>query len=187
MDCSTPDFPVLHYLQECAQSQVHWVTDAIQPFHPLPLSSPIAFNLSQHQGLFQWVSSLYQVAKGLKLQRPSFQWIFRMISFRMDWLDLIAVQGILKSLLQQHDLKESFLWRSAFSMVQLSHSYMTNGKTIALTIWTFVSKVMSILFNMLSNMSCWILIYWSYNFPGWIHDYVQYDCVNEWPWKAMGF
>ena len=71
--------------------------------------------------------------------------------FRVDWLDLLAIQGTLKSLVQQYKLKESILWRSAFSMVQLSHSYMTTGKAIALTIQTVVSKVMSLLFNTLSS------------------------------------
>ena len=97
MNCSMPGFPVLHYLLEFAQSPVHWVGDAIQPSHPLLLSSP-AFNLSQHQGLFQWVSSSHQVANVLELQHQSFQWIFGLISFRTDWLDLLAVQGTLKSL-----------------------------------------------------------------------------------------
>ena len=75
-----------------------------------------------------------------------------LISFRMDWLDLLAVQGTHKSLLQHHSSKASFLWRSAFFTVQLSHPYMTTGKTIALTRWTFVGKVMSLLFNMLSRL-----------------------------------
>ena len=75
-----------------------------------------------------------------------------LISFRMDWLDLLAVQGTLKSLLQHHCLKSSILWRSAFFTVQLSHPYMTTGKTIALTRWIFVGKVMSLLFNMLSRL-----------------------------------
>ena len=74
-----------------------------------------------------------------------------LISFRMDWLDLLAVQGTLKSLLQHHGSKASILWRSAFFIVQVSHPYMTTGKTIALTRWTFVGKVMSLLFNMLSS------------------------------------
>ena len=74
-----------------------------------------------------------------------------LISFRMDWLDLLAVQGTLKSLLQHHSSKASILWHSAFFIVQLSHTYMTTGKTIALTRWTFVGKVMSLLFNMLSS------------------------------------
>ena len=75
-----------------------------------------------------------------------------LISFRMDWSDLLAVQGTLKSLLQHHSSKASILWCSAFFIVQLSHPYMTTGKTIALTRWTFVSKVMSLLFNMLSML-----------------------------------
>ena len=75
-----------------------------------------------------------------------------LISFRMDWLDLLAVQGTGKSLLQHHSSKASILWRSAFFIVQLSHPYMTTGKTIALTRWTFVGKVMSLLFNMLSRL-----------------------------------
>ena len=75
-----------------------------------------------------------------------------LISFRMDWLDLLAVQGTLKSLLQHHSSKASILWHSAFFIVQISHSYMTAGKTIALTRWTFVGKVMSLLFNMLSSL-----------------------------------
>ena len=75
-----------------------------------------------------------------------------LISFRMDWLDLLAVQGTLKSLLQYHSSKASILWHSAFFIVQLSHLYMTTGKTIALTRWTFSGKVMSMLFNMLSSL-----------------------------------
>ena len=75
-----------------------------------------------------------------------------LISFRMDWFDLLAVQGTLKSLLQHHSSKASILWLSVLFMVQLSHPYMTNGKTIALTRWTFVGKVMSLLSNMLSRL-----------------------------------
>ena len=87
MDCSTPGFPVLHHLLEFAQTQVHWVSNAIQPSHPLSSPSPPTFNLSQHQGLFQWASSSYQVAKvlELQLQHQSFQWIFRM-DFLQDGL-----------------------------------------------------------------------------------------------------
>ena len=77
MDCSMPGFPALHHLAELAQTHVHWVSDAIQPSHPLSSPSPPAFNLSQHQGLFQRVSSSHQVAKVLELQHQSFQWIFR--------------------------------------------------------------------------------------------------------------
>ena len=80
IDCSMPDFPVLHHLLELAQTHAHWVSDAIQPSSPLLSPSPPAFNLSQHQGLFQWVSSSHQVAKILELQCQSFQWIF-MVDF----------------------------------------------------------------------------------------------------------
>ena len=85
-------------------------------------------------------------------QHQSFQRIPRTDLFRMDWLDLLAVQGTLKSLLQHHSSKASILWGSAFFTVQLSHPYMTTGKTIALTRWTLVGKVMSLLFNMLSRL-----------------------------------
>ena len=148
MDCSMPGFPVLHHLMELAQTHVHWVSDAIQPSHPLSSPSLPAFNLSQHQSLFQWVSSSHQVTKALELQlqHQSFQWYSGLISFRMDWLDLLAVQGTLKSLLQHHSLKASILWCSAFFMVQLLHPYMTTGKTLALTRQTFVVKVMTLLF-----------------------------------------
>ena len=147
MDCSMPGFPVLHLLPELAQTHVLFVSDAIQPSHPLLSPSPPAFNLSQHQDLFQWVSSSNQVAKILKPQHHSFQWIFRVDFFRIDWFDLLAVQETLKSLLQHHSSKPSILQCSAFFTVQLSHPYMTTGKTIALTRRTFVGKVMSLLFN----------------------------------------
>ena len=151
-DCSTPGFPVLHYLLGFAQIHVHWVSDAIQPSHPLLPPAP-TLNLSQHQGLFQWVSSLHQVAKvlELQLQLQSLQWYSGLISFRIDWFDLLAIQGTLKSLLQHHSSKAWIIWHSAFFTVQLSHPYVTTGKTVALTIWIFVSNVMSLLFNMLSR------------------------------------
>ena len=87
MDCSTPGFPILHYLLGLTQTHVHWVSDTIQPSHPLLSPSAPALNLSQHQGLFQWVGSSHQVAKVLEfqLQHQSFQWIFR-IDFLEDWL-----------------------------------------------------------------------------------------------------
>ena len=154
MDCSMPGFSVHHQLLEPTQTHVHHVSGAIQPSHPLSSPSPPAFNISQHQGLFQWVGSSHQVAKLLEfqLQHQSLQWTPGLISFRMDWLGLPAVQGTLKSLLQHHSSKASILWHSAFFIVQLSHPYMTTGKTIALTRWTFVGKIMSLLFNMLSRL-----------------------------------
>ena len=154
MDCSMPSFPVLYYLPQFAQTHVHWVSDAIQPSHPLSSPSPLALNLSQHQGLFKWVSSSHQVVKVLEpqLQHQSFSEYSGMISFRIDWLDLLAVQGTLQSLLQHHSSKASVLQCSAFFTVQLSHPYVTTGKTTALTRRTFVGKVMSLLLNMLSKL-----------------------------------
>ena len=155
MDCSTLGFPVHHQLQELAQTHVHRICDAIQPSHPLSSPSPPAFNLSQHQGLFKWLSSSHQVAKGLESFSfsisPSNEYS-GLISFKTDWVDLLAFQGTLKSLLQHHNSKASVLRCSAFFIVQLSYPYMITGKTIALTRWTFVCKVMSLLFNMLSRL-----------------------------------
>ena len=152
MNRSMPGVPVHHQLREFTQTHVHWVGDAIQPSNPLSSPSPPALNSSQHQGLFKWVSSSNQVAKVLEiqLQYQSFQWTSRTDLFRMEWLDLLAVQGTLKSLLQNHSLKTSIIWCSAIFIVQPSHPYMTTGKTVALTRWTFVGKVISLLFNMLS-------------------------------------
>ena len=154
MDCSTPGLPVHHQLLELTQTHVHWVSDAIQPSHPLSPPSPPTFNLSQHQGLFQ--------ESVLHIRWPKY-WSFSfsispsneysgLISFRMDWLDLFAVQGTLKSLLQHHSSKASILCCLAFFIVQLSHPYMTTGKTIALTRRTFFGKVVSLLLNMLSRL-----------------------------------
>ena len=150
MDCSLPGLPVHHQLPEFTQTHVHRVSDAIQPSHPLLSPSPPTFNLSQHQGLFKWLISLHQVAKVLEfqLQHQSFQWTPRTIS----WLDLLAVQGTLKSLLQHRSSKVSSLQCSAFFIVQLPYPLMTTGKTIALTRWTFVGKMMSLLFNMMSRL-----------------------------------
>ena len=143
MDCSLPGIPVHHQLPELTQTHVHQVGDAIQPSHPLMSTSPPAFSHSQHQGLFKWVgSSLWP------LLWPKY-WSFSfsispsneysgLISFRMD----LSVQWTLKSLFQHHSSKASIHQCSAFFMVQLSHPYMTPGKTIALTRWTFVGKVM---------------------------------------------
>ena len=150
-----PDLPVHHQLMDITQIHVHWVSDAIQPSHPLPSPSPPTFNLSQQHSLFKWVSFL-------RIRRPKY-WSFSfnispsseywgLSSFRMDWLDLLVVQGTLKSLLQHHSLKASILQCSAFFIVQLSHQYITPGKTIALTRQNFVGKVISLLFNMLSRL-----------------------------------
>ena len=132
---STPGLPVHHQLPEFTQTQVHRVRDAIQPSHPLSSPSPPAPNPSQHQSLSN--------ESTLRVRWPKY-WSFifsiipskeipGLISFRMDWLDLLAVQGTLKSLLQHHSSKASILRCPAFFTVQLSHPYMTTGKTIALT------------------------------------------------------
>ena len=131
-----PGPPVHHQLSELTQTHVHCVGDAIQPSHPLSSPSPPAFHLSQHQDLFKWASSLHQVANYWSFSfsiSPSNDYS-GLISFRIDWLDLLAVQRILKSLLQHHSSKASILWCSAFLMVQLSYPYMTTGKTIPLAL-----------------------------------------------------
>ena len=154
MDYSTSGLPVHHQLPQSTQTHVHWVGEAIQPSHPVLSPSPPAFNLCQHQGIFQWISSSHQMAKELELQNhcQSFHEYSGLLSFRIDWLNLLAVQGTLKRLLQHHSSKASILQCSAFFIVQLSRPYMTTGKTIALTRRTFVSKVMSLLFNILSKL-----------------------------------
>ena len=138
---------------EFTQTHVHRVNDAIQPSHRLSSPSPPAFNLSQHQGLFQWISSSIRWPKYWSFSfsiSPSNEYS-GLSSFRKDWLDFLAVQGTLKSLLQHRSWKASILC-STFFTIQLSYPYMTTGKTIALTRYTFVSKVMSLLFNMLSRL-----------------------------------
>ena len=147
-------FPVFHHLSEFAQSHVHCIGDATQRSPPLSPPSPPAFNLSHHQGLFQWSVLCIRWPKCWSFSfsiSPSKEFS-RLISFRIDWFNLRAAQGTLKSLLQHHSSKASVLQCSAFFIVQLSHPYMTTGKFIALTRWTFVGKVMSLLFNMLSRL-----------------------------------
>ena len=134
MDSSTPGFPV-HQLPECTQTHVHQVGDAIQPFHPLSSPSPPVLNLSQHHGLFNESA----------LRWPKY-WSFNfsispsnehpgLISFRTDWLDLLAAQGTLRSLLQHHSSKPPVLCTQS-SLWSNSHPYMATGITIASTIWT---------------------------------------------------
>ena len=152
MDYSTPGFPVLHHLLEFAQTHVHWFGDAIQPSHPLPSPSP-AFNLSSIR--------VFSNELALHSRWPKY-WSFSfsispsneysgLISFRIDWFDLLAVQGTLKSLLQHHNSKASIPHCSALFMVQLSYLYMTTGKTRALMMQTCVREVTSLLFNTLSR------------------------------------
>ena len=186
MDCSTPDSSVLHCLLlgdmfsenvcfgvffpgVCSDScQLTWwwsltISSSATPF-------PFAFNLSQHQSVSFPMSRLC-------IKWPKY-WSFsfspsneysRLISFRINWFGLLAVQGTLMSLLQHHSLKASVLQCSAFFLVQLSHKYTTPGKTIALTIWTFVGKMMSLLFNMLSSLVIAILPRSKCLLISWLH------------------
>ena len=154
MNRSTPGLLVHHQLPEFTQTHVPWVGDAIQPSHPLSSPSPPA-PIPPSIRVFSNESALC-------IRWPKY-WSFSfsispsnehpgLASFRMDWLDLLAVQGTLKSLIQHHSSNSSIFQHSAFFTVQLSHPYMTTGKTIALTRQTFVGKVMSLLFNMLSRL-----------------------------------
>ena len=134
MNCSTPGFPVHHQLPEFTQTHIHRVSDAIQPSHPLSSPSPPA-PIPSSIRVFSNESTLHM--RWPKYWSCSFSIIPSkeipgLISFRMDWLDLLAVQGTLKSLLQHHRSKASILWHSPFFTVQLSHPDMTTGKTIAL-------------------------------------------------------
>ena len=150
MDCSKPGLPVHHQLPDPTQSHVHCVGDAIQPSHPpLPLLCP--------PSIFPNIRD-FSSESVLRIRWPKY-WSFSfsispfneysgLISFGMDWVDLLAVQGTLKSLLQHYSSKASILQCSAFFIVQLSHAYMTNGKIIQ----TFFGKVMSLLFNMMSRL-----------------------------------
>ena len=143
MDCSMPGFPVHHHLLELAHIHAHEVSNAIQPYHPW---SSLLFLLSILPSIRVFPS------KSVLHSRWPKNWSFsfsispskeysRLISFRVDWLDLFAVQGTLKSLLQHHSSKASILQHSTLFMVQLSHLYMTTGKTKALTMWTFTGTV----------------------------------------------
>ena len=119
VDCSTPGYPVLHHRLELAHTHVHWVGDAIQPSHPLSSPSPPAFNLSQHQCLFQWIGSLHRWPKYCSFSfsiSPSNEYS-GLISFRIDWFDLLAVQGTVKSLLQHLSSKASILRHLAFFVI----------------------------------------------------------------------
>ena len=143
---------VHHQLLESTQTHVHWVGDAIQPSHPLSSPSPPALNLSHHQDPSQWVSSSHQVRIGVSASTSVLPMNTQDWS-PLGWTGWISLQPKgLSSLLQHHSSKVSILQCSAFFRVQLSHPYMTNGKTIALNRWTFVERVMSLLFNMLSRL-----------------------------------
>ena len=145
MDCSTPGLTVHHQLPEFTQTQLHWVGDAIQPSHrlsspsPPPSIFPSIRVFSSESALQAWWPKYWSFSFNIS---PSNEHS-GLISFRMNWLDLLAVQGTHKSLLQHHSSKASILRCSAFFIAQLSHQYMTAGKTIALTRRIFVGKVVS--------------------------------------------
>ena len=134
MNHSTPGLPV-HQLPEFTQTHVHRVSDTIQPSHPLSSQMPPSIKVFSNESTLhmRW-PKYWSFSISPSKEHPG------LLSFRMDWLDLLAVQGILKSLLQHHSSKASILQHSAFFIIQLSHPYMTTGKTIALTRWAFVGK-----------------------------------------------
>ena len=140
-----PGFPVHHQHLELVQTHAHRIGDTIQPSHPL-LLLPLVIRVFSSESVLciKWPNYW-----SFSFSISPFNEYSRLISFRMDWLDLLAVQGILKSLLQHHSSKASILQCSAFFTAQLSHPYMTTGKTIALTRRTFVGKIISLFFNML--------------------------------------
>jgi len=208
MNCSTPGLPVHPQLPEFTQTHVHRVSDAIQPSHPL--SSPFLLPpIPSSIRVFSNESTLH-------MRWPKY-WSFsfsiipskehpELISFRMDWLDLLAVQGTPKRLLQHHSSKASILQRSAFFTVQLLHPYMTTGKTIALTWWTLVGKVMSLLSNMLSRLvitfllrSKRLLISWlqspsavileppkiKYDTVSTVSPSISHEVVDRMPWSSF--
>ena len=161
MDRSTLGFPVHHQLPELAHTYVHRVSDATQPSHPL---SPLLLPPSIFPSI-----RVFSNESVLPIRWPKY-WSFSvsislsneysgLICFRIEWFDLLVVQGTLKSLLQHHSLKASVLWLSAFFMVQLSHPSMTTGKTIAFTRWTFISKVMSLFFNSNQTLSRFVITF----------------------------
>ena len=155
MDCSMPGLPVHHHLLEFTQTHVHWVGDSIQPPHPLLSPSPPALNLSQHQGLFQWVNSSHQVAKLLGVSASTSVLPMNIQDWSplgwTGWISMLS-KGLSTVFSNTTVQKHQFFSGLAFFMVQLSHAYMTTGKTIALLRRTFVGKEMSSLFNMLSRL-----------------------------------
>ena len=172
MDCSTPGLPVYYHPPEFIQTHVHQVTDAIQPSYPC---HPLLFLPSIFSSI-----RIFSTESVLYIRWPKY-WSFRfsispfnqysgLISFRIDWLDLLSVQGTLKSLSQNHSSKASILRHSAFFIVQLSHPYITTGKTRALTRWTFLGKVMCLLSKMLCRLIIAFLPRSKHLFISWLQS-----------------
>ena len=172
MNHSTPGLLVHHQLPESTQTHVHWVGDAIQPSHPLSSPSPPAFNLSQNKGLFP-VSQFF-ASGGQSIGASSSASVLPMNIlgwFPLGWTDWIPLQSKgLSRILQHHSSKASILPCSAFFIVQLSHPYIITGKTIALTGWTFVGKVISLLFNIVSTMIIAFLPSSKHLFISWLRS-----------------
>ena len=187
-----PGFPVLHYLSEFAQTHAHGLSDVIQLILCHLFSSclqsflasgsfPFAFNLSQHQGLSQWVSSSHQVVKIWSFSfsiSPSNEYS-GLTSFSIDWFYLLADQGALKSLLQHHSSKASIHCLSVLFLVEFSHPYVTTGKTIALTIRTFVGKVMILVFNTLARFVIAFLPRGKCLLISWFTVAMEFVCKNS--------
>ena len=163
MDCSMPGFPVFNHLQQFVQTHIHWVGDAIQPSHPLSSPFPCAFNLSQYHGVCQWIGSLHSLALHQSMSASASVLPMNI----QDWFPLgfpglisLLSKGLSRvfcstTVIQKHRIISARC--SVVFMVQLHSHLYTTGKTIALTMWTFVSKLMSLLFNMLSRfllLSC---------------------------------
>ena len=184
MNRITPGLSVHHQLPESTQTHVHWFGDAIQPSHPLS-------SLLLLPSIFPSIR-VFSNKSALCIRWPKY-WNFSfnispskehsgLISFRKNWLDLLIVQGTLKSFLQHHSSKASILGRSAYFIVQLSHPYVTTGKTIALTRWTFVNKVMSLLFDFLSRLVLTFLPRSKHLLISWL----QSDTQNKWQIRSSG-
>ena len=180
MDCSTPGSSVLQYILEFAQ--IHVLELVMLAYH-LILCCPLLLLPSIFPSIRVFSNEL-----ALPIRWSNY-WSFSfsnspsneysgLISFMIDWLDLLSVQGTLKSLHQHHSPEASILWRSALFLVQLSHPYMTTGKTIALTVRTFVSKVMSLLFNTLSRFVVAFLLRSKRLLILWLQSWLDY-CINE--------
>ena len=166
MDCSAPGLPVLYHLPKFAQVYIHCISDAIQPSHPLTPSSlsdtlnlwhPLLYLPSIFPSIRDFSNELTAHSRWPKYWNFSFSISHSkeyagLVSLKIDWLDLLAVQGTFRSLLQCYSLKVSILWFSAFFIVQLSQPYVITGKTIALTIWIFAVRVMSLFSSQLSRL-----------------------------------
>ena len=191
MDCSTPGLPAFHHLLELAQTHVHWISDAIQPSHPLSSPSPPALSLSQNQSLFQWVDSSHGWPKYWSFSfsiSPSSEYS-GLISFTIGWLDLLAVQETLLSVfttIRRHQFfgAKPSLWSNSHI-----HTCLVK-KTIALTIQTFVGKVISLLFNTLPRfviaflpMSKCLLIYGYSHHLHWFWSPIKLEFSRQEYWS----